>query len=37
MDNSDADFYMLKINRLEADLSDLQEELMTARLRLRTA
>lgn len=34
---SDVDFYMMKITRLEADLAATQEELMSARLRLRTA
>ena len=34
---TDVDFYMMKITRLEADLAANQEELMSARLRLRTA
>lgn len=34
---SDIDFYLMKISRLESDLATTQEELMTARLRLRTA
>ena len=34
---SDIDFYLMKISRLESDLAATQEELMTARLRLRTA
>ena len=34
---ADIDFYERKIRRLETDLTALQDELTTARLRLRTA
>ena len=34
---SDLDFYQMKITRLESDLAATQDELMSARLRLRTA
>lgn len=34
---SDIEFYLLKINRLESDLAATQNELISARLRLRTA
>ena len=34
---NDLDFYQRKVGRLEGDLTQLQEELSIARLRLRTA
>jgi hypothetical protein len=34
---SDIDFYLIKIGRLESDLAATQNELLNARLRLRTA
>lgn len=34
---SDLDFYLMKIGRLESDLAATQNELISARLRLRTA
>ena len=34
---SDIDFYLMKISRLETDLASTQDELMAAKLRLRTA
>ena len=35
--HSDIDFYERKIMRLETDIAVMQEELSTARMRLRTA